>query len=122
MANNNIGSRRLVVGAHYGTRDWLAQRVTAIVMAIYTVILLVVFLTGDDFGYQGWAGMFAQQWFKIATFVTILSLIYHAWVGMRNILMDYCTKSVGLRLVLQVATLLWLVGCAGWAAQIIWRA
>jgi succinate dehydrogenase / fumarate reductase membrane anchor subunit len=120
--NNNIGSRRLVVGAHYGTRDWLAQRVTAIVMAVYTVILLVVFLTGDDFGYQGWAGMFAQQWFKIATFVTILSLIYHAWVGMRNILMDYCTKSVGLRLVLQVATLLWLVGCAGWAAQIIWRA
>lgn len=122
MSNNNIGSRRLVVGAHYGTRDWLAQRVTAIVMAIYTVILLVVFMTGDDFGYQGWAGMFAQQWFKIATFVTILSLIYHAWVGMRNILMDYCTHSVGLRLVLQVATLLWLVGCAGWAAQIIWRA
>jgi succinate dehydrogenase / fumarate reductase membrane anchor subunit len=122
MANNNIGSRRLVVGAHYGTRDWLAQRVTAIVMAIYTVILLVVFLTGEDFGYQGWAGMFAQQWFKIATFVTILSLIYHAWVGMRNILMDYCAKSVGLRLVLQIATLLWLVGCAGWAAQIIWRA
>jgi succinate dehydrogenase / fumarate reductase membrane anchor subunit len=121
MANNNIGSRRLVVGAHYGTKDWLAQRVTAIVMAIYTVILLVVFLTGDDFGYRGWAGMFAQQWFKIATFVTILSLIYHAWVGMRNILMDYCTKSVGLRLVLQVATLLWLVGCDGWAAQIIWR-
>jgi succinate dehydrogenase / fumarate reductase, membrane anchor subunit len=121
MANNNIGPKRLVVGAHYGLRDWLAQRVTAIVMALYTVILLIAFLTGSRFSYEGWAGLFAQQWFKIATFVTFLSLFYHAWVGMRDIWMDYCTKSVGLRLVLQVATLLWLVGCAGWAAQIIWR-
>ena len=40
---------------------------------------------------------------------------------MREILMDYCTKSVGLRLALYVATILWLIGCAGWAAQIIWR-
>ena len=121
MANNNIGPKRLVVGAHYGLRDWMAQRVTAIVMAIYTVILLVAFLTGSNFSYEGWAGLFSHQWFKLATFVTFVSLLYHAWVGMRNIWMDYVTKSVAARLVLQVATLLWLVGCAGWAAQIIWR-
>lgn len=121
MANNNIGPKRLVVGAHYGLRDWLAQRVTAIVMALYTVILLLAFLTGKNFGYEGWAGLFAQQWFKIATFVAFLSLFYHAWVGVRDVLMDYVTKSVGLRLAMQVAAILWLVGCAGWAAQIIWR-
>ncbi|RJF98753.1 succinate dehydrogenase, hydrophobic membrane anchor protein [Noviherbaspirillum saxi] len=121
MENNNIGPKRLVVGAHYGLRDWMAQRVTAIVMAIYTIILLVAFLTGSNFSYEGWAGLFAHQWFKLATFVTFVSLLYHAWVGMRNIWMDYVTKSVAARLVLQVATLLWLVGCAGWAAQIIWR-
>lgn len=120
MANNNIGPKRLVVGAHYGLRDWLAQRVTAIVMVLYTVILLVSFLSGSNFSYEGWAGLFAKQWFRIATFVAFLSLFYHAWVGMREILMDYVTKSVALRLALQVATLLWLVGCAGWAVQIIW--
>jgi succinate dehydrogenase / fumarate reductase, membrane anchor subunit len=122
MVNNNIGPKRLVVGAHYGLRDWLAQRVTAVVMALYTIILLIAFLSGNDFSYVGWASLFAQQWFKIATFVAFLSLFYHAWIGVRDILMDYCTKSVGLRLTLQVATLLWLIGCAGWAAQIIWRA
>lgn len=122
MANNNIGPKRLVVGAHYGLRDWLAQRVTAVVMALYTLIVLFGFLTGKNFSYEGWAGLFAQQWFKIATFVTFLSLFYHAWVGMRDVWMDYVTKSVALRLVFQVATLLWLIGCAGWAAQIIWRA
>lgn len=118
--NNNIGPKRLVVGAHYGLKDWLAQRLTACVMAAYTIILLVSFLTGANFTYEGWAGMFAQQWFKIATFVTLLSLFYHAWVGMRDIWMDY-VKPVAIRLTLQAATILWLIGCAGWAAQIIWR-
>jgi succinate dehydrogenase / fumarate reductase membrane anchor subunit len=122
MANDNIGSRRLVVGAHYGLKDWLAQRATAVIMATYTVILLIALLTGDRFNYEGWAGLFSQQWFKIVTFVTILSLCYHAWVGMRDILMDYCTKSLALRLLLQIATIAWLIGCAGWAAQILWRA
>lgn len=121
MANNNIGPKRLVVGAHYGLRDWLAQRMTAIVMALYTVILLVAFLSGSNFSYEGWAGLFAHQWFKIATFVTFIALFYHVWVGMRDIWMDYVNQSVGLRLALQVATILWLVGCAGWAVQILWR-
>lgn len=120
MANNNIGPRRLVVGAHYGWKDWLAQRVTAIVMAIYTILLLVCFLTASNFSYEGWAGLFAKQGFKLATFVTFLSLFYHAWVGVRNIWMDY-VKPVSVRIALQVATLLWLIGCAGWTAQILWR-
>lgn len=52
MADNNIGPKRLVVGAHYGLRDWLAQRATAVVMAVYTVILLVCFFTSTNFSYQ----------------------------------------------------------------------
>ena len=57
---------------------------------------------------------------KLATIVALLSLFYHAWVGIRDIWMDY-VKPVGLRLFLQVATILWLVGCIGYAAQILWR-
>jgi succinate dehydrogenase / fumarate reductase membrane anchor subunit len=120
MANENIGPRRLVVGAHYGLRDWLAQRITAIVMAVYTVILLVAFLTATNFSYQGWAALFAHQWFKIATFVTFMCLFFHAWIGVRDVWMDY-VKPVALRLVLQVATILWLIACAAYAAQILWR-
>jgi succinate dehydrogenase / fumarate reductase membrane anchor subunit len=120
MANNNVGPKRLVVGAHYGMKDWLAQRVTAVVMALYTVILLVTFLTGSDFSYEGWSGVFGMTWFKIATFTTFMVLFYHVWVGVRDIWMDY-VKSVALRLTLQMATMLWLIGCAGYAARIIWR-
>ena len=121
MADNNVGPKRLVVGAHYGLFDWMAQRATAIVMALYTIILLILLFTGNRFNYEGWAGLFAQQWFKVATLAVFVCLLYHAWVGMRNIWMDYVANSVILRLVLQLATILWLIACAGWAAQILWR-
>lgn len=120
MANNNIGPKRLVVGAHYGLKDFLAQRVTAVIMAVYTVVLLVSFLLSKDTSYQSWAGLFANQWMKLLTFLAILSLTYHAWIGVRDIWMDY-VKPVAVRLTLQVLTILWLVGCAGYAAQILWR-
>ena len=116
---NNIGPRRLVVGAHNGVQARLAQRVTAIVMAVYTVILLVMFLTGQNFTYEGWAGLFAKQWFKLFSLVTLFGLFYHAWVGIRDIWMDYI-KPAGVRLLLQLATILWLIACAAWTVQILW--
>lgn len=117
---NTIGAKRRVVGAHYGLKDWLAQRITAVVMALYTIVLLASFLTANNFSYEGWAGLFAQQWFKLCTFVAFVALYYHVWVGMRDIWMDY-VKPVAIKLTLQVATLLWLIACAGWTAQILWR-
>ncbi|MCV2422843.1 MAG: succinate dehydrogenase, hydrophobic membrane anchor protein [Burkholderiales bacterium PBB2] len=117
---STFGSKRIVVGAHYGLRDWLAQRVTAVLMALFTVVLLAQFLMPGELGYDRWAGIFSQQWMKVLTFVVIISLAYHAWVGVRDIWMDY-VKSVALRLTLQVVTLVWLVGCAGWAIQVLWR-
>lgn len=118
----NFGSKRLVVGAHYGLRDWLAQRVTAIVMALFTLVLLLqLLIVKGPVGYDQWAGIFAAQWMKVLTFTVIIALAYHVWVGMRDIWMDYVTSSVALRLVLQVFTLVWLVGCAGWAIQVLWR-
>ena len=116
----NYGSKRIVTGAHYGMRDWLSQRVTATLMALFTIVVLVQVLLPGPLGYDKWAGIFAAQWMKVLTFVVIVSLLVHAWVGVRDILMDY-VKPVGLRLVLQVATLVWLVGCAGWALQVLWR-
>ena len=114
------GSKRVVVGAHYGLRDWLSQRVTAVLMALFTLVLLVQLLLPGELGYERWAGIFAAQWMKVLTFVVIVSLLYHVWVGMRDVWMDY-VKPVAIRLVLQVATLVWLVGCTGWAVQVLWR-
>ena len=116
----NYGSRRLVVGAHYGMRDWLSQRITAVLMALFTIVLLAQLLFGGPLGYERWAGIFAAQWMKVLTFVVFISIGWHAWVGMRDIWMDYI-KPVALRLALQVATIVWLLGCMGWAVQVLWR-
>jgi len=116
----NYGSKRVVVGASYGLRDWLAQRVTAVLMALFTVVLLAQLIFGGPLGYDRWAAIFSAQWMKFLTFVVIVSLAYHAWVGVRDIWMDY-VKPVGLRLALQVFSIVWLVGCAGWAIQVLWR-
>ena len=117
----NYGSKRVVTGAHYGTRDWLMQRVTAALMALFTVVLLaqVIFSSGP-IGYETWAGIFAAQWMKFLTFAVIIALMWHAFVGVRDIWMDY-VKPAGLRLALHVFTIVWLVGCAGWAFQVLWR-
>jgi succinate dehydrogenase / fumarate reductase membrane anchor subunit len=98
--SNNYGTKRIVTGASYGLRDWMAQRVTAVLMALFAI--------------------FSQQWMKFLTFVVILSILYHAWVGVRDIFMDYI-KPVGIRLSLHVFAIVWLLGCAGWAIQVLWR-
>ena len=117
----NYGSKRIVVGAHYGLRDWLAQRITAALMALFTVLLLaqVIFSKGP-IGYDKWAGIFSAQWMKVLTFTVIIALLYHVWVGMRDIWMDY-VKPASIKLVLNVFTIVWLVACAGWGIQVLWR-
>ena len=118
--SENFGSKRLVVGAHYGLRDWLSQRITAVLMAIFTVVVVTQVLMPGEMGYDKWAGIFASQWMKVLTFVVIVALLMHVWVGMRDVWMDY-VKPVAIRLALQVVTIVWLVGCAGWAVQVLWR-
>ena len=113
-------TKRLVVGAHYGLRDWLAQRITGAIMAVYAVLALVLMLQRSPFTYSSWTGVFAQGWMRIATLLFVASLAWHAWVGARDILMDY-VKHDGLRLALQVFTLLLLAGYLGWAIEILWR-
>ncbi len=116
----NYGSKRVVTGAHYGMRDWLSQRITAVLMALFTVVLLVQVLMPGEMGYDKWAGIFSAQWMKLLSLVVFVALAWHAWVGVRDIWMDY-VKPVALRLTLQVATMVWLVGCTGWAVQVLWR-
>lgn len=117
----NFGYHRLVVGAHYGMRDWLSQRVTAVLIALFTVLVLAqLMLSKGPIGYTQWSGIFSAQWMKSLTFVVILAMLYHVWVGMRNIFQDY-VHPYGVRFVLDVFAIVWLIFCSGWAIQVLWR-
>jgi succinate dehydrogenase / fumarate reductase membrane anchor subunit len=111
---------RQVVGAHYGLKDWIAQRATAVYMALYTIVFAVCVLTLPSLSYEAWSGLFSAGLMKFLTFLFLLSVFYHAWIGIRDLWMDYI-KPTGVRLALHLVTLFLLVGYAGWAAQILWR-
>lgn len=111
--------RRVVVGAHYGLKDWLAQRVTALVMAIYTVMFAGILLICPPQHYGDWRALFESQWLRVATFLFFVSLFWHAWIGVRDILMDYI-KPTAIRLGLEIGVAVTLISYAGWAIQILW--
>lgn len=111
---------RIVVGAHYGLRDWIAQRATALFMVIFTILFAAAALGLPEMTYQTWSGLFRNGIVRFLAFLFFLALFYHAWIGVRDIWMDYI-KPVGVRLTLHLVTIFLLVGYAGWAAQILWR-
>ena len=107
------------VGAHYGTGDWLLQRLTAVIMAGYTIFLVLAIVAHRPLDYAAWKATFSQTWFQVGTMLFVASLLYHAWVGMRDILMDYI-KPTALRLTLEFAVAFVLLFYLVWAGSILW--
>lgn len=110
---------RVVVGAHYGLRDWLIQRISAVLMALYSVVLLGYLLLKPRLDYDVWIALFSSQTVRTFTLLFLLSLFYHAWIGMRDIVMDY-VKPAGVRLVIHVLVILALLLYTIWSVQILW--
>jgi len=116
-----VVTRRAAVGAHYGFKDWLLQRLTAVLMTAYTLLLLGIALWSGGFDYSLWRALFANGAFELASFLFMVALLYHAWIGVRDIYMDYI-KPVGIRLALQSVSVAILIAYLGWTIQILWGA
>ncbi|MEO6423071.1 MAG: succinate dehydrogenase, hydrophobic membrane anchor protein [Candidatus Nitrotoga sp.] len=118
---------RIVTGAHYGLREWLAQRVTAVLMAAYTLFIAGYVVLHSRFennvwislDYNTWAGLFSSLIMRSFSLLFLLAVFYHAWIGVRNIVMDY-VKSARTRLVIYVLVITALLLYSVWAVQILW--
>ncbi|ASK26673.1 succinate dehydrogenase, hydrophobic membrane anchor protein [Neisseria chenwenguii] len=109
---------RKLAGAHYGLKDWAMQRVTAVVMLLY-IVALIAFLLLLPGEYSEWKTFWSNAWVKLFTQLTFIALFIHAWVGIRDLWMDYI-KPFGLRLCLQAGTVVWLVACLVYSIKVIW--
>jgi succinate dehydrogenase / fumarate reductase, membrane anchor subunit len=107
------------VGAHYGLGDWLLQRLTAVIMAGYTFFVILAMVLHRPMNYPAWKSVFSEMWFQVGTMLFAGALMYHAWVGMRDILMDY-VKPTALRLMAEFAVAFVLLFYAVWMAGILW--
>lgn len=123
MTTEQYGRKRRVVGAHYGTLDFIVQRVTAVILASYSILFLLALLF-TPINFETWRGFFTFTCFglplgRIFATLAFVALAWHAWVGVRDIWMDY-VKPFGIRLALFALTILWLVGCIAYFAAIVW--
>lgn len=112
VASSRLGS------AHAGTSGWLVQRLTSLYLAGFVVFIAIEFVRADVYDFAGWRAWWDSVPKRAATGVFIISLLLHAWVGMRSIFLDYL-KPVWLRLAASVATALLLVLLALWGVRIL---
>jgi len=101
-----------------GVFDWLIQRVTAYVLAVYT-IFLAGFMVMTDISYGSWNAMFDQTWFRIFSLLALISLGAHAWVGLWTVTTDYI-KPMAARFLVQALCGLAMFVYLIWGIQILW--
>lgn len=106
------------VGAHYGLRDWIAQRATAAVLVAAILIVGGALIICRPSGYEEWRAFMDAEWVRILLFTSVLAIVWHAFIGARDIFMDYL-KHDGLRLFKTIGCVVYLVVCVVWAARIL---
>ena len=99
--------------AHQGLRDWIVQRISALLMTGYTVLLLVYIFRQHPLTFVAWHAFFSCLWIKIITTIVLFALLWHAWIGIWTIVTDY-VKWTLVRSILHVFIYLTL------AAYFIW--
>lgn len=102
-----------------GLPAWLVQRLSAFYMLVYTLSAAIWVMRAPLPNYASWSGLFAQPLVAIATAMFILSLLLHAWVGVRDVILDYAGHFAALRLVLLALLGAWLIVLAIWSAGIL---
>lgn len=103
-----------------GLRDWLIQRVSAVVVGLYVIFLLSYVCVHHPMTYSIWMKLFQCKLMQLASLMTLLALLLHAWVGVWTVTTDYL-KPYGLRLFAQVLVILFLFACFMWGVDVIWR-
>jgi succinate dehydrogenase / fumarate reductase membrane anchor subunit len=100
-------------------RLWLSQRLTAVFMAVYIVLLIIILAALQPNNHAAWRALFAASWMRIATWLFFLSLFMHAWLGVSDVFKDYIFNKT-LRAYLQVIVDILLVVYLVWISIILW--
>ncbi len=101
-----------------GLHAWTLQRATAIYLGLYSVYLVGHFLFNPPVSYEMWSDWVATPLVSFSLLLFFVSLLLHAWVGMRDVLMDYVLHLM-LRVLLLTFVGLALVLCGLWVMKIL---
>ncbi|MDQ2917324.1 MAG: succinate dehydrogenase, hydrophobic membrane anchor protein [Pseudomonadota bacterium] len=79
-----------------GLRAWLVQRASAIYLLLFILFFIGHFLFDPPRDFGAWRDWVAQPWIGVAILSAFVALLLHAWVGLRDVMLDYI-HPVGLR-------------------------
>ena len=102
-----------------GLRDWLIQRVSALVLAAYTIFLITFIVMHPNLDFMTWQALFSHPVMRIASAVVLLNLILHAWIGLWTVSTDYL-KSTVVRVSFQMFVVILLLAAFIWGIDILW--
>ena len=102
-----------------GLYDWMIQRVSAVVLAAYTIFIIGYLFLNTDLTYTQWNSLFEQTSVRIFTLMALLSFGAHAWIGLWTISTDYIKATV-FRFLFQALSGLVMFVYVVWGVQILW--
>ena len=102
-----------------GLSAWLVQRLSAVYMGLFIFAMGVLLLCSDNLDYERWRTLFSQPLPGVATTMFFLALLFHAWVGIRDVILDYAGQTPVLRLLLLSLLGAWLIALGIWVVRIM---
>lgn len=101
-----------------GVRAWLLQRLSGAYIGLYLVIALITIGIGPTLDFVRWHGLMSQPVVSIATLLFFFFILIHAWVGIRDVLVDY-VQFQALRFSILLVLALGLLAMGIWVSMIL---
>ena len=111
---------QLLTNKYPGMRLWLSQRLTALVMVFYIVLLVIMLLIMQFAGFNAWHNFVSPIWFRLLTLIFFMCLFMHAWLGVTDVLQDYIFNKT-LRCYMQITVDILLLVYLAWISIILWN-
>lgn len=102
-----------------GIREWVIQRITAVYMAFYIVLMFAYLASHPHLSYPVWKHLFSVFWVQVPSLIFLVCLMWHAWIGIWTVITDYVHQVV-IRIALQLLVLLALFVYFFWGVEVIW--
>jgi succinate dehydrogenase / fumarate reductase membrane anchor subunit len=105
-----------------GLRAWYVQRLSAVYITLYVVIAVISMLVnGMPSSHESWLNVWSSPLVSTMTLLFFTALLIHAWIGIRDVILDY-VHPFGARLVVLSLFAVMLIASGLWVARILFNA
>lgn len=102
-----------------GLHDWVLQRLSAVIMFAYVVVLGWHLVDAPAITYGFWIDLFSNTFIKVFSLLALLSVIMHAWIGLWIVSTDYMPK-LAIRITFQALVIIVCLALTIWGVHILW--